>query len=513
MPWSITESCYERLCSEVQEYLEVLPSGCSLPSRNNLIRYLEKYLVCVHHFLPFIHPATFSVDKKAVELLLAVAVLGSLYRFEYPRSYELYFMAKAILLEKIRRENFQMTSDLLSGQSYSIANNTNDLGKMQTFILLINFASWADKKVLPDALSMGSQLATLVRENGISESDKMPQDINWLSWVTIEEKRRTLFAAYVLFNLHSIAFNTPPLILNHEIGVFLPSYADRWKSKNATQWHQATYQVERQFQEGLRSFFDGTRIPKDASVSSFSNYLLIHGLLQQIYIDRHGSTGSLRPDTIKSFETALRTWQLSWELTDESSLDPLSPKGPFGLSATALLRLAYIRLNLDLGIHRGLVSRDLRCRTSRDSGLSRSPPVDRAIIHSAHALSIPVRFGIAFVAHTATPIWSIEHSLCSLECACLLKDWLEMISTTVRSCGIEGLRTVERKLLKIVTAIIKETRFAETLDTLENDASYFQHMAVTVANLWAQVFQGVHVLEIDNFIGASLQLLADTTLS
>jgi hypothetical protein len=93
-----------------------------LPSRDSLTRHLEKYLVCVQEFLPFIHPATFSVEQRDVELLLAVAALGSLYRFEYAKSYELYFMAKAILREKTRREDLQSTSDFLPGQSHSVLN-------------------------------------------------------------------------------------------------------------------------------------------------------------------------------------------------------------------------------------------------------------------------------------------------------------------------------------------------------------------------------------------------------
>jgi hypothetical protein len=142
--------------------------------------------------------------------------------------------------------------------------------------------------------------------------------------------------------------------------------------------------------------------------------------------------------------------------------------------------------------------------------LYRSTRVDKVILHAAHALSIPVSLGIEFMASTKTSIWVIEHSLCSLECSLLLKDWLEMISTTVRSCSTEELRPVERKLLRIITGIIKETSFAGTLNVLEDDASHFQRMAAIVVKLWAQIFQGVHVLEIDNFIGASLQLLADT---
>lgn len=507
VPWSITESGYERFCLKAQQFWEGLPTGCSLPSRNSLARYLQVYLMCVQKFLPMIHCPTFLAEEKNVELLLAMAALGCLYKYEYSQSYELYFIARAILLEKKRREDLQLTADCLSGQNHSLPNKENGLERTQTFILLINFASWADKKILPDALSMGSQLAALVRENGISKSDEMALDVDWLSWVAVEERRRTLLAAYVLFNLHSIAYNTPPLIFNHEVGVCLPGSLAQWEAKNAIQWQQSTRHVERLFREGIRCCFDGTGFTEDASVSSFSNYLLIHGLFQQIYIDRHGFLGCLTPNSLEYLEAALRTWQKSWELTNESTLDPLSPKGPFGLSATAILRLAYIYLNSDLGPCGGILSRDLRFRTALTSSLKRSRRVDRAIFHAVHALSIPVRLGIDFVARTKTPIWTIEHSLCSLECALLLKDWIEMISVTVQVSGLESLRTVEKKLLEIIRGIIKETSFAETLNIPNDDASHVRSIAAIVVKLWAQIFQGVHIYDIDNQISSNLQLL------
>jgi hypothetical protein len=64
--------------------------------------------------------------------------------------------------------------------------------------------------------------------------------------------------------------------------------------------------------------------------------------------------------------------------------------------------------------------------------------------------------------------------------------------------------------LGIITEIIKESPFADTLDFLEDDATRYQRMATTVVQLWAQIFQGAHVLEIDNAIGGALQRLADT---
>lgn len=509
--WSVTSADYERLCLVVQAYSNVLPIQCSMPSKNNLFRYIDIYLRCTQKFLPFIHVATFSVEQMDIELILAVAANGSLYAYETAKAYELYSMSRAILLERIRVEDLQLTSELLSGQSHLLPDKMHDIRRVQTFILLINFASWADRKLSPDALSMGSQLAVLVKRSGISTPDEMPPDIDWLSWVAIEERRRTLLAAYVVFNLHSIAFDVPPLILNLEVGVFLPGSAEQWSSENAAQWGQADRQVDRQFQAGLRCLLDGTGIPKDESVSSFANYLLIHALLQQIYINRHGSLGRLQQDAIEGLETALRTWQSSWELTNESSLDPTSPKGPFGLSATALLRLSYIRLNSDINPCQGLLSGDLSCIMDIRSDLNRSSHSDRTILQAAHALGLLVRFGIPLMARASTPIWTIEHSLCSLQCAMLLKDWLEMISTIVRTCGTDGLRNSERKLLMIITEIIRETCVAPTLDLPDDDASRIQRMGSTVAKIWAAVFQGVHILEIDNVIKAGLQLLSEST--
>ena len=49
------------------------------------------------------------------------------------------------------------------------------------------------------------------------------------------------------------------------------------------------------------------------------------------------------------FERALKRWTGLWERNHESSMDPQSPHGPLTFTSTSLLRLAYIRLNLDLG--------------------------------------------------------------------------------------------------------------------------------------------------------------------
>jgi hypothetical protein len=514
-PWVLSKACYESFYLEVQSFSAVLPNGCSIPAQTTLIRYLEKYLRCVQEYLPFIHCATFRVEHKPADLLLAMAALGSRYLFEQVQSYELYFIAKAIVLEKVRREGLQSTSEFLLGQNNSAPRVGNKLERLQTFILLVSFASWADRKIFKDAFVMASQLAILIREVGISQSDEVTHNTQWLSWVTIEEKRRTLFAAYVLFNLHSIAFDVPPLILNYEIGLCLPSYAAQWRSISVDQWKQAPRQPELRFQAGIRRFFGTIESPEDLRISSFANYLLIQGLVQEIYTDCHKSITITHSDSVKSFEIALRKWQSCWETTQESrhdsDLDPLYEKGPFALTGAALLRLAYIRLSSGHNLSKQLLlSRDPQCMLQKRNAPQRSQRVNRAIIHAAHSLSVPVRLGITFMTTMKTAIWSLEHSICSLESAILLKDWLEMISTTVESSGSDALHKVERRLLEIIRDIIRGTSLAATLDILEDCASQIQRMACTVIKIWAAVFQGVNILDVENVIGTGLQLLVDT---
>ena len=513
-PWVLNKSWYDDFHSHVQGFSPVLPNGCSIPTQNTLSRCLEKYLRCAQEFLPFIHCATFRVECKPAELLLAMAALGSRYLFEHSQSYELYFIAKAMLFELQRREGLQSASNFMFGQGISAFSRSQELERLQTFILLIEFASWADKGISRDALFMASQLAILIKESGISESDEVTQHIEWLPWVAVEETRRTLFAAYVLFNLQSIAFDTTPLIWNHEIGLCLPGYAAQWRSVSEIQWNQTARQHEYGFQVGLRHLLSPVELQEDLSISSFANYLLLQGLVQEMCNECHKSIRTPHSDSIDSFEMALRRWQSCWEKTQESrhdsSLDPLYAKGPLALTGAALLRLAYIRLSSGHSLSKQLLlSRDPQCILQKREMLPRSQQVNRAIIHAAHSLSVPVRLGITFMTTTKTGIWSLEHSICSLESAILLRDWLNMISTIVRSSGVDVLQKVERRLLEVVTDIIKGTSLAGTLDILEDYASQIQRMACTVIKIWAAIFQGVNVLEIENVIGAGLQLLAD----
>ncbi|KAJ5512162.1 hypothetical protein N7463_001714 [Penicillium fimorum] len=549
-PWTVSFAAYKQISEKVAQNKSVL-ADFKLPSKLTLTRYLEGYFRGFHDHLPFLHPATFDPQNIELELFLALTACGALYRFEHVKGYQLYGAARYLLDRSFYNRRCRTIASMIVGfpASVDIRGNTNSpskgfhapqsaenpsnyhaqesptcLQRAQALIILMAMSAWGEQALVHDSLVMGSQLAALVREIGISQpDDTTDMDLSWTSWVMHQQRRRTLLVAYILFNLHSIAFNVPPMIFNQDVALCLPSCEAEWKVKSQADWEryrQVSSLREHSFTITLDRLLQGRSVSDYGAISAFSNYVLIHGLVQKVNIEHQTATclpqdgSAMRPQFSKLMETALRSWQSSWEATYESTLDPCSPKGPLGFNATALLRLAHIRLNANLGSHRDLISgnpaRIQHIFTSTDAiCLSRSPSLDRAVLQCIHALSIPVRVGIPYLSRTQSLHWSIQHSICSLECAFLLIRWMQEIARAVSVRGMTALREDEQKLLAMITSLIQETHLQETLEYREDLPTRINRLAASTARLWAEVSSASHIFKIVDRIGTSLSMVAD----
>lgn len=522
-PWKVSAADYSEILKGLSKYQRVLPATFGLPSRHALSRFLEGYFRGFHIHMPFIHCVTFTTSSADVVLVLSLAAVGALYRFERAKGYQLYeaalFMIRSRLEEGTRYALDRLTSDspqVGEGSSNTCVRETS-LQLLQAMIVIMAMASWDDEDLVADGLSMTSQVATLARKLGIDEPEpKATRDLTWEQWVVQEGRRRTLYVAYVMLNLQSVAFDVPPLILNHEVAMDLPSCASTWRAANSTEWFSLAdrYMPPEPFRKKMDQLLSGRGI-NDTPQSSFGNFVLAHGLLQHISLARNvfGARGPGR-DFVATMEAALRGWKESWEATYESTTDPSSPKGPMGFNSTAILRLAYVRLNADAIPKRQVLTHDIggivdafakRCITAD----SRSPALDRAVLQCIHALSIPVRVGIVFVARTQTLNWSIQHALCSLECAFLVTQWLLIMAEAVEASGFESLRGDERRLVDMAKSLVQETELGDELEDVENPAAEVKKLASLTLQLWAQTFKGSHALQIVHRVGKCLGVLAD----
>ena len=580
----------EQFISKLEDFVSVLPKSFVAPSQHSLSRYLEGYVNGFHEHLPFMHIPTLNVAKSAPELVLALAAVGAQYRFENARGIELFYAAKAVVMEQIRRRDSSSMPQLgvhpgdslpgstdaswqplgqaenpyqfISSPMYSANDGEARMEIIRALLLLTAFATWErHRELMREALAFQSILARLVREAGLSETEPSdPQHmITWEEWVKREGDKRTKLIVYCFLNLHSIAWNVPPLILNNEVRLDLPEPADEWKAPNENEWqelHLANNTTPVPFQYAFAKLFSRD-FPDDGQIiTPLGLYVLIHALIQQIFFARQlsmpGVIGtSLRLDDLSALEGALAAWKAGWKRTPELSLDPSNPNGPVAFTSTALLGLAYIRLHVDLGPCRQLESRDpMQVATALHSTprLQRSPRLIMALLHSAHALSIPVRLGIDFVAKTETFFWSIQHSLCSLECAFLLSKWLSALPSSL-SQHEPRLSEHERKLLSWVKSMLDEsanssdpqqpkiendninndqapidtndhditTHLAQatansnhdSTELDEYDTEKMKQLSIAVVRVWAKTFKGNTSWAIVDLIGSALDIYGD----
>lgn len=554
-PWKISGQDYREIWLKIAEFQSVLPGDFHLPSRHALSRFLEGYVSGFHQHLPFLHIPTFAVTRCVPELLLAVCAVGAQYRFESSTGFHLWYAAKSVAMETNRKRNSQSVAALkspaplrsssshqspASGRSGLISmsdqaldpRDTQTLGDLwlpmaqarlstiQAFLILMAMGMWGPKALLHEAILLQNQLALLLRERDYSLHSSGIHESKWTDWICCESDRRTRCIAYCFFNLHSIAYDTAPLMLTSEMKIDLPHSEEMWRTASAGEWQAMQEKSPAgsfSLPSALSTIFATPTHDYQQPVSSLGNYVLIHAIIQQIYLARQASrmcqtltgTSSLRPEEIEIFEQALKTWQVGWERTPESSLDPTNPYGPVAFSSTALLRLAYIRLHCDLGPHRELATREPQVIANALETaplVTRGRHLSRVVTHAAHALSIPVKIGVNFVAHTQTLLWSMQHALVNLECAYFLSKWLQTIAETLTE-----LTSDEQNLLQMVRSIVNETQFAVSFDGNEAaEPIMVRQLGIAVVRLWAETFSGSHhVFPLVRVIGQALDIYAD----
>lgn len=506
----VTAQCREKALESLAEYASVV-SDPSLPSRHALSRCLTGYLMGFHDHYPIVHKPTLNVDSMSLPLFLAMAALGARYSREPDTSMRLYQIAKPVTLERFRRV-------FLSGTmpSVNVANDQDTLELLQALLMLISVSSWfINNPPYHESLSIRSHMATLLRKDGIN---LLPEyDGTWTSWIRRECVKRTKLIVCCFFNIHTIVFDIPPVILTEELSLDLPCTEKEWQAPRADLWQAARTQSpgEPNLQDALSALF--TPNSGMERFSSLGGYVLIHALLQDIWVMtkagrlalsrgyRHGSSIASTPELV-SIEQALERWCQCWERNQESSIDPLSPHGPVSFTSAALVRLAYIRLNADCGSARQLQTWDpVQIATSLKDHLhvQRGDRLTRAALHCAHALSTPVKLGIGFVAHSQVALWSNQHALCSLECAVLLAKWLEAVTVQNPSPGLTGQET---RLRDFVLEMVMEVQHGVSREWL---LATNTRLSAAVTRLWARLFSADYIWEMVSLIGRSLNSYAD----
>ncbi|KAK7716451.1 hypothetical protein SLS64_003605 [Diaporthe eres] len=464
--WRISSNDHGVIKSRLDEFSSVLPNDFVFPSRHTLTRYLEGYISGFQEHLPFLHIPTLNPSEIAPELLLAIASVGAQYRFESHRGHALWYAAKAVALEQIRRRH-----------SHEIA--------------------------------------------------------DWETWVRNEGSNRTKLIAYCYFNLCSVAYNSPPVLFTSEMNLYLPGPARLWRAESSWAWRDARQSVqymELSLQDALSRLLHRPSQGALNDLTSLGNYVLIHALIQHIYLLKQTSFANTSPydmhrglkaEDVEEVTQALRVWQLGFEehrMRITQSAQQMGsenfPGGPVSFDATALSRLAHIRLHTDLAPARALENREPYAAANIFNNLPqlpRGPRLNKAILQAVHALSMLVKAGINYIARTKSLEWSMQHSF-------LLAKWL----MTMASMSPTEMQTAEEKsILASIRTIVDETEYAvpidpslaaqqpSRMDGSLNDSQKLRQLASAVLRIWAKTFKGEHIFELVKTMGHGLEIYSN----
>jgi len=342
----------------------------TLPSTHDLQRYIGAYIRYFHPHLPFLHIPTLSFEVPTFAndpraglidgrgcLVLSMAAIGALYEMEHVQSKDLFDSAKKMIqlyLEERRKADVRKADHRKVGVDHGPRLPENSVHTpvwlVQAMLLNVVYGHNCGDKTAGDiasthcaALVSLARAAELLRppprnssppqqdvkmtgdeleawQNG-SQSEVSDELQEWYNWKNGEERKRTLYAVFILSSLLVSAYNHTPALTNSEITLDLPCDEEFWAADSAsnfaakggarmadhnqTTFHDALGELlrtsEKQQQQQNNSVngqrfgqaMDTPDLPKsDVRPSTFGCLILINALHNYIWVRNSPLVGS-----------------------------------------------------------------------------------------------------------------------------------------------------------------------------------------------------------------------------
>ncbi|KAL2271965.1 hypothetical protein VTJ83DRAFT_1336 [Remersonia thermophila] len=411
--------------------------SCSLSSTQDLRRYVGAYLRYFHPHLPFLHVPTLSFEVSAQSLangrnsgiggsgclLLGMAAVGALFEHEHQVSMELFGLTKKMIqlcLDERRKANVRKAESIRrTFVSHQASQPPQDktaetpVWLVQAMLLSIVYGhNCGDKRAAEIAATHSAALVSLAQGAGMlrappadpavggdvemadaggtaawaepASGDGNKERAEWLRWAAAEERKRTLYAVFVMSSLLVSAYNHQPALTNSEIPLDLPCDEELFAAESAAAFRArggvaAANRNRMTFHEALGRLLRANEKPQQPSLSdlhqrpfgsavhprdlpksdmtpsSFGCLVLINALHNYIWEtrQRHHNAAWTNAETEKMrrhIEPALRAWHAAWASNPQHSAERPNPHGlgPLSADCIPLLDLAYVRLYVNL---------------------------------------------------------------------------------------------------------------------------------------------------------------------
>lgn len=169
------------------------------------------------------------------------------------------------------------------------------LQSAQTLVFLLIYSTWArDASVVTEGFELHEPILQYMRGCDVAKHDHSIEQ-TWVEWALCETERRISFLAYCFFDIHTIIYNRPPSIFTREIHLRLPCSVEEWQATDDQEWaacRQAKPSDPISFNDALESLVTAEAAGWETLPCAFGNLILLHGVLQRIYLQRQLSFGS-----------------------------------------------------------------------------------------------------------------------------------------------------------------------------------------------------------------------------
>jgi hypothetical protein len=397
----------------------------SLPSTYDLQRYVSAYIQYFHPHLPFLHISTLSFNSSTYTnslrtqdghmgyssgitggggcLILAMAAIGALYEYDNAASKELFDLAKKMIQVYLEERRKADISTAINGRSHSGDNSAQNtpLWLVQAMLLNVIYGHNCGDKTSADIASTHcAALVSLARAAELpkpSHYDSPDQNFNengwpsrnpdesiWYNWKMAEEKKRTLYAVFILSSMLVSGYNHSPALTNSEVLLDLPCDEELWAADSYEAWmalgglsaanakalpfaealgwllnasqRQPHQSYNPRLYNPLNAQFNVEIQHPEFSVSTYGCFILINALhnyiweIRQRHLGRQWTTQETE-SMHAHMEPALAAWQAIWTSNPQHSLERPNPygMGPLSADCIPLLDLAYVRLFVNLG--------------------------------------------------------------------------------------------------------------------------------------------------------------------
>ncbi|CAO2650871.1 Nn.00g091680.m01.CDS01 [Neocucurbitaria sp. VM-36] len=505
----IDQATYQTICNDVMSCMVGQDCQQTLPTIQELRRFLVGYTDCFHRHLPIVHLPSLVLAETPSALLLAFSCIGALYRLDRRRAASI-FQLSVQLLQKVEVEctPTQATTPLA-------------LWAIQTRLLLTIFSLFTGDAPLITAefQRLGFYLTDYrLRKTLISRTVVPTDQTTWGAYVQRESHKRVLCAINIMSNLAMVVYDVTPGFISPEDWDFeMPDEEHLWNARTEAEWHQLRKAHHKQQVRSLRSILtdiiSGNYKDLDPAgdqtyqLTTFGGLVLMHAISLHLWtslqftraIGLYSNVGmvgnvSLRATVLSAGIATLSRCQ-NLLFCDEKEEKPVEPSWDFSegqllFSCQAVLRIACTRLFLpDVPFRRIVMITGTEEDMDEAASAYVTCPLERNEFYAKAAAKAclgfltPVHIGHLLVRKTAAFGWSIEHAVAGWDSALFLTKWIHTIE--IESSIIPPTRE-EQSILSELKESLREIDYTYSMHT---------SLAATVARAWAPFLTDVWDIE------------------